>query len=319
MKKVERLIALLYLLKRRQQGLRTREIAEELGITERTVYRDIASLNEAFKDYVQIIYTETGYYLDRTIYAPPLRLIARELEALNSVVQAIEKHPQAQLAQQALSKMKSAYAATDNLDILNLETKLLFSGPTAKDKVSPDLLLALETYIAEQKVVELDYYSFSSQEYKSLLVHPYALALRKNAWYLIAYSEKHQKTLQLRVFRIQQMKVNNKPYYQQENFDLKAFFTQHWSVFQGKAEEIVLKFDPKTAQLIQELEWHSSETIEVNDDQSINYSLQAPINPELISWILGWGGGCTILSPDHLRDTLIQETQNILNNYPINP
>ena len=82
MKKVERLIALLYLLKRRR-GLHIKDIARELGTTERTVYRDIASLNEAFQDYVQIICNPDGYYLDSTIYAPPLRLAVQELEALN--------------------------------------------------------------------------------------------------------------------------------------------------------------------------------------------------------------------------------------------
>ncbi len=55
LKKMEGLIALMYLL-RRHRRLRARDIGQELGVSEQTVYRDIAALNEAFQDYLRIVF-----------------------------------------------------------------------------------------------------------------------------------------------------------------------------------------------------------------------------------------------------------------------
>ncbi|MGE3728894.1 MAG: helix-turn-helix transcriptional regulator [Candidatus Sericytochromatia bacterium] len=315
MKKVERLIALMYLIKRRK-GLRTREIAHELGTTERTVYRDIASLNEAFRDYVQIIYTEAGYYLDRTIYAPPLRLIGKELEALNAVVLALENnHPHAQLARQALSKMKSAYAETENLDLLELEAHLQVLSPIPKDRVEPEILLELEKAIQKREEIQIDYFSFSSQTQRELRVHPHALVLRKHAWYLMAWSETHGKIIQLRAYRIRACQNTNTPFTPQLGFSVKDYFANHWSAFQGKPEAIVLAFDARTAQLVSELEWHPSQKLDSLPEGGLKMHLRAPVNPELISWILGWEGGCRVLEPQQLREQVIQAIKALAQNH----
>jgi predicted DNA-binding transcriptional regulator YafY len=311
MKKVERLIALMYLIKR-HKGLRTREIAHELGTTERTVYRDIASLNEAFRDYVQIIYTEAGYYLDRTIYAPPLRLIGKELEALNAVVLALENtHPHAQLARQALSKMKSAYAEIESLDLLDLEAHLQVLSPIPKDRVEAEILLELEKAIQKHEVLQIDYFSFSSQTQRALKVHPHALVLRKHAWYLLAWSETHGKIIQLRAYRIRACQGTNTPFSPQPGFSVKDFFANHWSAFQGQIDTIVLAFDARTAQLVSELEWHPSQKIESLPDGCLEMHLRAPVNPELVSWILGWEGGCRVIEPQNLKGKVIRAIETL--------
>lgn len=315
MKKVERLIALMYLIKR-HRGLRTREIAHELGTTERTVYRDIASLNEAFRDYVQIIYTEEGYYLDRTIYAPPLRLIGKELEALNAVVLALENtHPHAQMARQALSKMKSTYAEAENLDLLNLEAHLQVLSPIPKDRTEPELLLELERVIQNHEEVCLDYFSFSSQNQRKITVQPHALVLRKHAWYLLAWSEHHDKMIQLRAYRIRGIHRTNAKFIPQPGFSVHDFFAHHWSAFQGALERIVLHFDARTAQLVSELEWHASQECVPLPQGELEMRINAPVNPELISWILGWEGGCRVLEPELLKEKVCHAIRALAQNH----
>jgi predicted DNA-binding transcriptional regulator YafY len=315
MKKVERLIALLYLIKRRH-GLRTREIATELGTTERTVYRDIASLNEAFRDYVQIIYTENGYYLDRTIYAPPLRLIGKELEAINALILAQDHvHPHGQVARQALSKMKSAYAESESLDILDLESRLQILAPIPKDRVNPELLISLEEAIQKHQELKLNYYSFNSQAERELIIQPYALALRKHAWYLLAWSESHGKVIQLRAFRIRNHTITGNTFQANPEFSIKQYFANHWSAFQGQSHPITLLFDARTSQLVSELEWHANQELIPQQDGSTLMKLNTSLNPELVSWILGWEGGCVVVEPEELKLKVVSAIQKLAQNY----
>lgn len=110
MKKFERLLALIYFLKLRHRA-GSDEICAHLGMSERTMYRDINSLNQVFGEYVQIICTPEGYSLDTKVYAPPIHFIQSEIEALQTAVATLEhNNPHYQLAHQALSKLKSQNA-----------------------------------------------------------------------------------------------------------------------------------------------------------------------------------------------------------------
>ena len=80
MSRSERLLALLQALRRRRRPVSGRVLADELGVSLRTLYRDIASLQGQGAE----IEGEAGlgYVLKPGFWLPPLMLSGEEIEAL---------------------------------------------------------------------------------------------------------------------------------------------------------------------------------------------------------------------------------------------
>src|SRR5580693_9210891 len=76
----ERLLALLQALRRRRRPVSGRALAEELGVSLRTLYRDIASLQAQGADIVGE--AGVGYVLLPGFLLPPLMFSEDEIEAL---------------------------------------------------------------------------------------------------------------------------------------------------------------------------------------------------------------------------------------------
>ncbi len=308
MKKFERLIGLIYMLKRRP--LRAKEIAERQGITERTVYRDINELNEALDGYVRVHGDENGYSLDETLYAPPLHFIDEEIEALQTAVSAMDaNNPHTQLARQALNKLQTHSGARPGL--MALDQHLEVMQPLAKDRTPIKRLQELEQHLRKKRVLKLDYFSHNSGKTKPILFAPYALLFRKNAWYLLGHHQEKNLVLLLRAYRIQKMELTEQPFELPKGFSVGQYFKTHWEVFDGKPEPIHLRFRGEAALRIQEMTWHRSQEIHKHPDGAIDLKLEVSANPEFKTWVLGWGAQCEVLAPLKLKTALQAEVQKL--------
>jgi len=316
MKKFERLISLIYML--RQRPVRAKEIAERLGIAERTVYRDINDLNEALHDYVRVVGDENGYSLDETLYAPPLHFIDEEIEALQTAVSAMDKNnPHTQLARQALSKIQTQSGARPGL--MSLEQHLEVMQPLAKDRTPIKRLQELEQHLRKKRILKLDYFSHHSGKTKPIYFAPYALLFRKNAWYLLGHHQEKDLILLLRAYRIQKMELTEQSFELPPGFSVSQYFKTHWEVFDGKPESIHLRFRGEAAWRVQEMTWHRSQEIQKQPDGSIDLKLHAAANPEFKTWVLGWGAQCEVLAPMKLKTALQAEVQQLAQVYTDQP
>lgn len=298
MKKFQRLIGLIYLLKR--GPITGKRIAQKMGTSERNVFRDMQDLKEALGDYVYVYNDGNGYSLDTKLYAPPLHMISEEIEALNTAVNAMESNnPHYQLARQALSKIETHSGAQPGL--LQLEEHLKVMQPVAKDRTPVKRLQEIEQHLRKKHVLILDYFSHHSGQSKSIRFAPYALVYRKNAWYVVGYHYEKAKILLLRAYRIKHMTLTEEHFEIPKEFSVSKHFQSHWEVYDGKPEKIQLRFTGQSALRMQEMIWHQSQTLQTQSDQSLLCELHVPVNPEFVSWVLSHGAECQVLSPDSLK------------------
>lgn len=317
MTKVERLIALIYLLRRRR-NLRARDIAEELGVSERTVYRDLASLNEAFQGWVRIIFRDEGYFLDPSTFPPPLRLTGEELEALRVAAEAAPaESPHSQRLKQAVSKILSLHAERRILP--DLEEILAITPPAARDKVPWRTLQNLEEAIRNRIVLQVRYFSFSAGQETEHLFEPYLLAFRKHAWYLFGHCRTHGQPHLLRASRLRQVRRTEERFPKPTDLSPEKVFAQSWQVFGGEPIRVHLRFSPRIAPLIEELEWHPSQRLQWEKDGSLLFTALLPSSPELTAWVLSWGADCEVLEPEELRSALREEALRLAHLYEISP
>ena len=99
MKKTERLIYILVLLRNNRQGLRAASLARKCGVSERTIYRDIISLSLANIP----IYNDNGYKLLSEYSLPPCNFSDEEA---NFTLDLLKSSGHSNIAKRVINKIK---------------------------------------------------------------------------------------------------------------------------------------------------------------------------------------------------------------------
>ncbi|AYZ62654.1 YafY family transcriptional regulator [Burkholderia multivorans] len=199
MTRSERLLSLLQALRRHRRPVSGRVLAQELGVSIRTLYRDIASLQAQGAD----IQGEpgVGYVLRPGFMLPPLMFSQSELEALTLGFRWVAKFADAQLtsaASDALAKISAVLPAELRRD---LDSTTLLVGPrTIADREAvdmDDMRVAIRT---ERKLRVA--YADGRGKRSERTVWPFALGYFEDARILVAWCELRNDFRHFRTDRI---------------------------------------------------------------------------------------------------------------------
>jgi predicted DNA-binding transcriptional regulator YafY len=225
MSRSERLLALLQALRRRRRPVSGGVLAEELGISLRTLYRDIASL----KAQGASIEGEPGFgYVLRPGYMlPPLMFSADEIEALALGSRWVAEQADKRLAlaaRDALAKIGSVLPPGLRDD---LETSALLVGPGARGKVgNVDLGIIRQAIRVEHKLGLL--YRDGGDAVTERVVWPFALGFFESIRVVAAWCELRQGFRHFRTDRIMRASATGARYPRRRHALLKE-----WRAIEG--------------------------------------------------------------------------------------
>ncbi|PCE32473.1 helix-turn-helix transcriptional regulator [Burkholderia ubonensis] len=220
MTRSERLLSLLQALRRHRRPVSGRLLAQELGISIRTLYRDIASLQAQGAD----IQGEPGigYVLRPGFMLPPLMFSPSELEALTLGFRWVAKFADAQLtsaASDALAKISAVLPAELRRD---LDSTTLLVGPrTVADRETVDMD-ALRVAIRTERKLRITY-GDGRDKRSERTVWPFALGYFEDARILVAWCELRNDFRHFRTDRIVALKPLGERYPRRRAALLKAW------------------------------------------------------------------------------------------------
>lgn len=201
----ERMLRLLALLQSRAVWSGT-DLAERLGITERTLRRDIERLRTLDYPVSGTTGTHGGYRLTSGNNLPPLLLADDEavaiavglVEAANGSITGVEDSSLRALVK--LDKVLPPRLRPQLSALTNTTTAV-----TNRDSppVDPTALAALAECCREQEIVSFDYHDRDEQR-SSRRVEPHSLVTMHGLWYLLAYDPDRDDWRSFRVDRIHQ-------------------------------------------------------------------------------------------------------------------
>lgn len=198
MQKAERLFQLVMLL-RRSRTVTARDLAQELNVSERTIYRDIQSL--VLSGVPVEGEAGVGYILRREFDLPPLMFSSEEAEALllgARMVQAWGDPALEQAARAVLEKVR-AVANRPLLDALESQTMLVpdfHIDPSVREKLG-----AIRRGIAEQRKLRL-HYTRADGAVAERTVRPLGLFYWGNTWSFAAWCELRKNFRNFRIDRV---------------------------------------------------------------------------------------------------------------------
>lgn len=208
MSRSERLLDLLQLLRRHRQPVSGEALARELGISIRTLYRDIATLQGQGADIVGE--PGMGYILKPGFMLPPLMFSEDELEALVLGSRWVAKRTGGQLgqaAENALAKIASVLPPDlrNQLDATNLLVSSVPEMPREAD------LTEIRQAIRKERKLAITYTDEAGRE-SSRTIWPFALGFFDRVRIMAAWCELRQDFRSFRTDRILEMTSTGERY-----------------------------------------------------------------------------------------------------------
>lgn len=222
-KRISRLTAILTQLQTKRR-LTAASLAEKFGVSPRTIYRDIKTLEKAG---VPILTEEgKGYNLMEGYRIPPVMFTEEQANALILAEQLVLKSKDASFIQhysEAIDKIKSIlrYTIQDKANLLADRTKYdeAFNQERNSSNLS-DLQNALTNY----KLVKIGYINKEGL-ISDRIIEPFAIISAEN-WYLIAWCRLRKEFRFFRPDRIQKMKVLSENF-EPHNLTLQEYFDKY--------------------------------------------------------------------------------------------
>lgn len=202
--RVFRLFRLMDMLRLRTVPVTARALADEMGVSIRSIYRDIAdlqSLGAPIRGEGGI-----GYVMERGYFVPSLGFDSEELDAISMGLQLVAERSSDSLsaaAGRATAKIASAIGETKRKDLL--ETPLA-AGPSLagiQARARP-LYDELRKAITDRAILRIDYLSIAGA-HSSRIARPLGLTAFDDTWLLTIWCESAEDFRHLRLDRIQNM------------------------------------------------------------------------------------------------------------------
>jgi predicted DNA-binding transcriptional regulator YafY len=209
MSRASRLLALMQCLRRHRLSVPATRLAEELGVSARTVYRDIAALRAEGAP----IEGEAGvgYVLRPGFFLPPLMFGDEEIEALVLGLRWASEHGDAALADAGREALAKIIAVMPPDLSMAAESIGLVAGPARPAPASAVDLAALRQAIRFERKLHLTY-SDEAGRASERTVWPFALAFFQEVRVLVAWCELRRDFRHFRTDRIGEAVLEERRY-----------------------------------------------------------------------------------------------------------
>jgi predicted DNA-binding transcriptional regulator YafY len=289
------------------------QLSAELGVTKRTVQRDIQVLEVSGFP----IFSETRdgilYWrlVDARKEAADLAFTMPELMALyfsRDLLQVLHGSPLQDAMQSAINKIGARLPASGHNLVRRLKEQTAVSVTGWKDySQSFETINALSRAIRQHLTIQLSYKRLQAAEARSRSVDPYRLWYAGGGLYLIAYDHSGRGVRTYAVERIRSVTNTSLRFTVHDEFDFEEFIKTAFPVHGGKPQQVRIRFSPDQAPYVMERHWHDSQKLHPQDDGSVILELQVGNLWEVKRWLIGWGADAEPIAPQELVDEIRAE------------
>ena len=265
----------------------------------KTVYSDIAALQEYGVDIVSLPGKNGGYYIaSRNFELPELKLL---IDAVQSSRYLTEKK-----SRELIEKLCSQ---CNEQDAKLMRRTVLVSGRVkSMNETIYYNVDAIQDAIAQNKQISFRYFDWDfggKRKYrdKEYLASPYGLCQDNENCYLLAFSDRHGIT-SYRVDRmtdIQLTQDNRTPCPELTGKALHDHANRLFQMYSGDALDVKMRFHRSLLNVV--IDRFGKDTMLIPDGEDyFNFTVKVAISPMFLSWIIGFGAKAKILHPQSVAD-----------------
>ena len=313
--KLQRLLKIINLIENKN-GLNRKKLSRLCGdVSRKTISRDINTLREL--GYEIVFDNESGYqFLDKEFIRVSRNFTSLEALVLILSLRANEGLPE-EFRIQLESKLLSIFPSSVKRDLDEMiETSGLSLNKDGK-AVAMETLKKIEKAVETNRKIKFDYTAADSPDQSKLhKVVPYALVWRRDRNYLIGDLEyRDYSPINYRLDRIRNIRLLSEFGEIPDDFALENYLDSSWRMFGGKEQFVKIKFDKEAKHVFENRLGGKLENNLEKQNNEFVYSGYIRGLEGLKTDLLGLGAHAEVLEPDHLREEVIEQANNLVQSY----
>lgn len=290
---------------------RAEDLAQALGVSERTVYRDVQAMVEAGVPLQGV--PGKGYRVPEDYLLEPVTLTTDEAVMLvlgsEYAAQNVEGRYQA-AAQSAQQKLTGVLSREDRERAYALQGSVSLVPPSAFGPPTDDVLLQrVRQALVEERALEV---TLSNDGARTFL--PYGLVQQAGTWHVVGQAPDRDRVVHLRLPDIRTVELT------ETHFDRPASYSTPPNGSSAAPDQTVrVLFDAEVASLVQVSPSIDVAEREQQPDGRLLLTLNVRHEREVLPWLLGWGRHAYVLEPRALRERIAAEARAAADQYQTAP
>ncbi len=295
------------------------DLSKMFGTSRRTIFRDLKELQAIGVPFHYDARTG-GYTIEPEFFLPPVDLSLQE--ALGLLLLAHKTRDQIQTpfknsvlwaALKIENNLPARIRQYCNTALQNISTRPCAQAPVTHSAGLDKTFAQLQQAIVKKRKVNIRYHSLFEGTIIDVELSPYHLLYNKRAWYVLGRSSLHKSVRTFKLNRIRELTTTQRCFVDGEKFDVYDYIGRAWSMIpEGRIYNIKLRFLPKVANNVAEVQWHSTQKVVRNSDGSATVEFRVDGLGEITWWILGYGDQVQVLAPKELRKKVLEVAKNMV-------
>ncbi len=267
----------------------------EISADPRTLRKDIEQLTEFGVDIVIDRKVQNLYHVaSRHFEAPEVKLLIDAVQSARFITPRKSKE---------LVNRLSVFVAPGDTALLKRHLYIDSRSKATNESIYLNVD-RIQTAITERKKISFCYFDYSPSKKRVLRhdgqvysVSPFAMLWNNDTYYLVGFHDHRQHITKFRVDRIVQMEITDEPAVKKpKDFDVSEFFTQEFSMLNGKECTVTLLCDNVLMNSIIDRFGEDVRTQTVDTD---HFSVQVTVNlsSNFYGWVFASAGKMKIMGP----------------------
>ena len=314
--RADRLLSILLLLQNRGK-MTSRELANTLEVSERTVFRDMEALSASGVPVFAERGREGGWMLTegyRTSLTgmKPKEIASLLLSADVSLLSDLSIHEDFSSAVRKLEAVSSPHTSNP---AAYLSQRIHVDGASwhPSDEKYP-FLSVLQDALWEDRKVKITY--DLNNDPQTRLINPLGLVAKRGVWYVVAEREGELRTY--RVSRLVKAEATNEYFQRPDSFDLKSYWEQSTIAFKASLPRYPAKLLVK-AHVLKEFQRERFVTVtnieQTTDSEWVNVEVEFNTVDSACRIVLSFSPSVIVTSPQELKEKLLSAIQETFTLY----
>jgi proteasome accessory factor B len=313
-----RYLKIALILREHPDGIAAQALADMVGVSKRTVYRDLSAMD---MDAGLPIWQESGRFgLDRDAFLPPLALTLHEATTLFLSARMLAKTSDEHDTELIGAFVKLAQILPPVLAEHIQATVDTFSTTPPNERFTRVFRVLAEAW-AQRRVVEIEYDAGvydPARGPRRTRVRPWAIepSALTHALYLMGWDESRNARRTFKVERILSASLTPERFEVDPGSVPARDLLRAWDVIADEEPvEVVIRFSTAVARRAAETRWHPSQQLEPQPDGTLIWRGRIAGLREIRIWILGWGADAEVIEPPTLRQDVAAELRRAAEAY----
>ena len=311
-----------------KRGRLVSELAAEVGVSERTVRRDLSELRDASFDIEALMIDgrSAARLVEQSHSSVPITRRERyTLLAVRSVFDVLRGTPLLADVRSVLAKLEQRLTAEERAEQESFPDRFAYvpDGGTKAYDDKDDVIDALQTGILSRKLVRYAYTDSRGRTKRGHLA-PFAMLLYRHGLYLVGGRVRDPREITdlrdwrraLGVFAVERFieadHVRDRSFEVPQDFTIASVLHGAFGIHVGdpaEAQRVVIEFSGDKAALVSARRWHPTQVIEPGEDGAVVLSFRCTNLVPVVSWVLEWGPHARVIEPHELVDRVVAELE----------